>query len=109
MMREGLIGIVALALAGCVVNVGDSAPDRAEAVPPPPPPSAVLMMCNAAPAQYHIGHDATQSMGEAILKDAGARSLRWGPPNAAWTMDYRQDRVNVRYDERMKIIEITCG
>ena len=36
-------------------------------------------------------------------------TLRWGPPNAAWTMDYRQDRVNVRYDERMKIVEITCG
>jgi hypothetical protein len=105
MKREGLMGIVALALAGCVVNVGDSAPDRAEAVPPPPVP----MVCNAAPAQYHIGHDATQSMGEAILKDAGARTLRWGPPNAAWTKDYRPDRVNVQYDENMKIKQITCG
>lgn len=105
MKREGLMGIVALALAGCVVNVGDSAPDRAEAVPPPPVP----MMCNADSAQNHIGHDANQAMGEAILIDAGARTLRWGPPNAAWTMDYRQDRVNVRYDERMKIVEITCG
>ena len=105
MKREGLMGIVALALAGCVVNVGDSAPDRAEAVPAPPVP----MVCNAAPAQYHIGHDATQSMGEAILKDAGARTLRWGAPNSAWTMDLREDRVNVRYDDAMKILEITCG
>lgn len=105
MKREGVLGIAALALAGCVVNVGDSAPDRAEAVPPPPVP----MMCDAAAAQYHVSHDATQTMGEAILKDAGARTLRWGPPKAAWTMDYREDRVNVRYDERMKIVEITCG
>jgi hypothetical protein len=103
--RIALGGILATGLSGCVVNIGDEAPDRAEAVPPPPVP----MVCNAAPAQYHVGHDATQSMGEAILKDAGARTLRWGPPNAAWTMDYRQDRVNVQYDENMKIVKITCG
>ncbi|MFM7347863.1 MAG: hypothetical protein ACKO01_00050 [Erythrobacter sp.] len=24
-------------------------------------------------------------------------------------MDYRQDRVNVRYDENMKITGVTCG
>lgn len=103
--RIAFTGILAAGLSACVVNIGDEAPDRAEAVPPPPAP----MVCNAAPAQYHIGHDATQSMGEAILKDSGARTLRWGPPNAAWTMDLRQDRVNVRYDANMKIIDITCG
>jgi hypothetical protein len=109
MKRQGKLGMTAgmaaLALTGCVVNVGDSAPDLAEAVPPPPVP----MLCNPAPAQYHIGHDATQAMGAAILKDSGARTLRWGAPIAVWTMDYREDRVNVRYDGKMKILEITCG
>lgn len=101
-----LASLAAVGLSGCVVSVNDDdTPDQVAAVPPPPVP----MVCNAAPAQYHIGHDATQGMGEAILKDSGARSLRWGPPNAAWTMDLRQDRVNVRYDEKMKIVEITCG
>ena len=104
MKRQGklvmAVGMGALALTGCVVNVSDSTPDRAEAVP---------MLCNAAPAQYHIGHDATQAMGTAILKDSGARTLRWGAPNSAWTMDLREDRVNVRYDDAMKILEITCG
>ena len=66
-------------------------------------------MCNAEAAQSHVGRNASQSNGEAILKDSGARTLRWGPPNAAWTMDLRQDRVNVRYDEKMKITDITCG
>ena len=69
----------------------------------------MAMACNAEPAQYHVGLDATQAMGVAILNDSGARTLRWGPPNSAWTMDYRQGRVNVRYDEQMKIVEITCG
>ena len=100
-----MAGMMAFSLAGCVVSIGDDEPDRTEAVLPPPVP----MVCNAAPAQYHVGHDATQSMGQAILKDSGAASLRWGAPNSAWTMDYREDRVNVRYDSKMKITEITCG
>lgn len=100
-----MAGLAMIGLSGCVVNISDNAPDRAEAVPPPPVP----MICNAAPAQYHVGHDATQTMGAAVLKDSGARSLRWGPPGGAWTMDYREDRVNVRYDEKMKITDVTCG
>jgi hypothetical protein len=104
-IRTAVAGMVAASLSGCVVSINDRDSDGADAVPPPPVP----MVCNAAPAQYHVGHDATRSMGEAILKDSGARTLRWGPPNAAWTMDYREDRVNVRYDANMKIVEITCG
>jgi hypothetical protein len=103
--RMAMAGLAAIGLSGCIVNIEDNGPDRAEAVPPPPLP----LMCDAAPAQYHVGHNATQAMGEAVLKDTGARTLRWGPPNGAWTMDYRQDRVNVRYDQNMKIVEITCG
>lgn len=107
--RLVIIGAMALGLSACVINIGDEAPHRAEAVSPPPPVEEARMTCNATPAQYHIGHSATQSMGEAILKDAGARTLRWGPPNGAWTKDYRPDRVNVSYDENMKIVQITCG
>jgi hypothetical protein len=103
--RAFVSGLAAFSLSGCIVSINDDAPAGADPVPPPPRP----MTCNAAPAQYHVGHDATKSMGEAILKDSGARTLRWGPPGAAWTMDYREDRVNVRYDGQMKIVEITCG
>jgi hypothetical protein len=67
------------------------------------------MVCNAAPAQHHVGRDVTQTIARAILKDTGARTLRWGPPHGAWTMDYRHDRVKVRHDEQMTIIGITCG
>lgn len=104
-MKQVGIALAALGLSGCVVSINDEDSGNTDPVPPPPAP----MTCNADKAQYHVGHDATQSMGEAILKDSGARTLRWGPPNAAWTMDYRQDRVNVQYDEKMKIVKITCG
>jgi hypothetical protein len=103
-MRIFVTPILALPLMACA---GSAAPEAPAA--PPAQPSPANYICDAAPVQYHIGHDATQGMGAAILKESGARSLRWGPPNSAWTMDYREDRVNVRYDENMKITAITCG
>lgn len=98
-MKLAITGLFGISLAGCAAGSGSGYPETGSAP----------MSCDAAPAQYHIGRDATQAIGTAILKDSGARSLRWGPPSAAWTMDYRQDRVNVRYDGQMKIVEITCG
>jgi hypothetical protein len=103
--RALVSGLAAFSLAGCVVSINDDAPSGTDPVPPPPRP----MICDAGAAQNHVGRDATKSVGEAILRDSGARTLRWGPPGAAWTMDYREDRVNVRYDGQMKIVEITCG
>lgn len=92
-------------LAACATATdGAASPDQAAA-----PEAPALMKCDATPAQYHVGHDATQAMGAAILQDSGARALRWGPPNGAWTMDYREDRVNVRYDDKMKITAVFCG
>jgi hypothetical protein len=102
-MRHIVIAaLAATGLAGCATT--GSSPDQAAA-----PDAPAAMTCKAEAAQYHIGRDATQAMGTAILKDTGARTLRWGPPNSAWTMDYREDRVNVRYDDTMKITDITCG
>ena len=101
-MKHAIIVAGAIGLAGCATTTPDAAADQTGTTP-------MAMTCNAAPAQYHLGHDATQAMGAAVLKDSGARSLRWGPPNSAWTMDYREDRVNVRYDAGMKITEVTCG
>ena len=98
-MRFIALVAAALPLAACA----------AYADPAPTPPAEQSFACNAAAVQNHIGHDATAGMGAAIQQQSGARTLRWGPPESAWTMDYRPDRVNVRYDRAMKITEITCG
>lgn len=66
-------------------------------------------MCDPAAAQSYVGQKATAQVGEQILDATGARRLRWGPPRAAFTMDFRQDRVNVMYDDAMIITQITCG
>lgn len=88
-----------LPLAACATTYGEDLPDA----------SMSGGNCNAAPAQDYVGQEATAATGTAILNESGARTLRWGPPNSAWTMDYREDRVNVRYDEARTITEITCG
>ncbi|KGB56124.1 hypothetical protein FG91_01008 [Sphingopyxis sp. LC81] len=74
----------------------------------PTPPSAEAT-CKADAVQSYIGQTATPDLGGTILKASGARTLRWGPPRSAMTMDYRQDRVNVMYDDAYKITQVTCG
>jgi hypothetical protein len=96
--------LAALGLAGCATTANEPAPDQGAM-----PDEGAALVCNSDAAGDHVGQQATQAIGATILKDSGARTLRWGPPGGAWTMDYRQDRVNVRYDEKMIIMDITCG
>lgn len=104
-MRGFMIAIAAAGLAACTTTAGgEGQPGDTGA-----PDAAGSMTCDAAAAQSHVGQKATQTAGAAILKASGARTLRWGPPGGSWMMDYRQDRVNVRYDEAMTITDITCG
>ena len=101
-MRILALPVLALPLAACA-GYSEPAPSRSD------PGDAMRGSCNAEPAQAHVGQQATERTGAAILAESGAEVLRWGPPNSAWTMDYRTDRVNVRYDEARQITEITCG
>lgn len=66
-------------------------------------------MCNADNVQDRIGQVATLELGAELLAATGARTLRWGPPRSAMTMDYRPDRLTVSYDDNMVIDRISCG
>lgn len=76
-------------------------------MPSPQPPTSGK--CDASAVQQFVGQNASQQTGNAILSQSGAKTLRWGPPDSMWTMDYREDRVNVRYDADMAITDVTCG
>ena len=65
--------------------------------------------CDAAPAQKLIGQTATQALGADALRLTRSKQLRWAPPGAILTMDYRMDRVTVGYDERMVVTSVRCG
>jgi len=99
-IRLFAIAAAALPLAACA-----GAESPAESTPPPP----AEMTCNADAGQGFVGQTATPDLGGAIVKATGARTLRWGPPRSAMTMDYRQDRVNAMYDDAYKITQVTCG
>ena len=63
---------------------------------------------NDALAAY-VGQKVTAEMGAELLAKSGARTLRWGAPGTAMTMDYREDRLTVSYDEAMIITSARCG
>lgn len=99
--RLALTGAFAVALSACA-----TAPSPDPVAEPQRPPKGE---CDASAVQSFAGQKATGEVGAAILSASRAKALRWGPPRSAWTMDYRDDRVNVRYDDEMTITAVTCG
>jgi len=99
------MAVLALALApfaaGCATAPTAGEPDRLPALPEG--------SCDADSVQAMLGQRASQETGTQILARTGADSLRWGPPGAVFTMDFRQGRVNVMYDADMAITRIYCG
>ncbi|WJY17837.1 I78 family peptidase inhibitor [Alteriqipengyuania flavescens] len=89
-------------LAACAATMPPADPD----LPGRPAPAGE---CDAQAGQYAIGQRATAELGGELLQRTGARALRWGPPGAIFTMDFRSDRLNVMYDENYIIQEVRCG
>lgn len=80
-----------------------------DAVEDPPLQSAPDGECDASRVQDYLGKHAAPIMTEPLLEVTGARDLRWIPPNSAITMDYREDRLNVEYDDSFTITRLYCG
>ena len=76
--------------------------------PATPPPSAEGPCRNEGLDRF-IGQTASTDLGAQLLKASGARSMRWGAPCMAMTMDFRPDRLTVSYDGRMAITSARCG
>ncbi len=56
-----------------------------------------------------VGQSANEEIGANALKQSGAKNLRWIAPRSAITMDFRQDRLNIEYDDAMTITRVYCG
>ena len=90
-MKAKTLIIGALALSGCATSYSET------------------NFCNAEPGQLFVGQKADAAAGLAIRQATGADELRWVPPRTAVTMDFREGRVTVAYDDAMTIIAVTCG
>ena len=56
-----------------------------------------------------VGQTASAELGAQLLAASGARTMRWGAPGMAMTMDFRAGRLTVSYDEGMTITSARCG
>ena len=88
-------------------------------------PTLLLWACATTPAEPVIaepaetcrrdalasftGQPATAELGARMLRESGARKLRWVPQGMMVTMDYRGDRLTVRLDANNRVERASCG
>ena len=99
MMRAAAL-MIPLLLAACNAAGGQS---------PSPIPATTEGPCRNDGLDRFVGQTATAEIGTQLLEASGARTLRWGAPGMAMTMDFRPDRLTVSYDEKMVITSARCG
>ena len=75
----------------------------------PAPSASPEGKCDLAPLQRLIGQAATAELGAEALRLSGAKALRWKPPGAMVTMDFRPDRLNVSIDAQNRVTAFDCG
>ncbi|MET0248160.1 MAG: I78 family peptidase inhibitor [Sphingobium sp.] len=97
-MRASLIAI-ALCLTACQ-GAGSQGPATSAA------PGGT---CNSEALARFVGRTVDEAIGAEMLQASGAKTLRWGGPGMAMTMDYREDRLTVSYDEKRVITQVSCG
>lgn len=66
-------------------------------------------ICEAESAQSLLGQKASVELGQEAMKLSGATILRWIPPRTPVTRDYRNNRLNINYDDMLIITQIYCG
>ena len=70
---------------------------------------AIGHTCDANRARSLVGRPATSELGAEALRLSGARTIRWMPPGAVVTMDYREDRLNIELDAQNRVTRFHCG
>lgn len=95
-----LLMMMPMLLAGCTAATTEAA----DATPAPP-----QGVCAPAGLDRFIGQTATADLAGEMMKASGAATLRWIAPGMAVTMDFRQDRLTVSYDENYRILRVSCG
>ena len=75
----------------------------------PPASASGAGKCSNDGLEAFVGQKVTEALGAQLLAESGARNLRWGPPGSAMTMDFREDRLTVSYDDQMVMTRLSCG
>jgi hypothetical protein len=65
--------------------------------------------CSASPAEVLVGERYRRGVPTRAKRLSGARTVRVIWPGQVTTMDFREDRVNLRVDYRRRITAVRCG
>ena len=65
--------------------------------------------CQVATLKAFTGRPGSAVLAADALAQSGARTIRWLKPGDLVTMEYREDRLNIRLDGRGIVKEFTCG
>lgn len=66
-------------------------------------------LCSAQSTNALLGQKATAELGLQAMNLSGAEILRWVPPRTPITKDYRNNRINIFYDDGLIVTNIYCG
>ena len=105
MIARSALGGVMLMTMGCAPLPASEPPQEEEV----PVHGSTGRICNAEPAQSLVGRGASSELGAEAMRLSGAGKLRWIPPGARVTMDYREDRLNIELDGANRVTRIRCG
>ena len=75
----------------------------------PPAEAGGQGKCDASRAQKLIGRTKSAGLAAEAKRLSGATALRWIAPGTMVTMDYREDRINLRVDSKDRLIKVDCG
>lgn len=95
--------MIRLLLPVALLSTAACQPARPESAPTPP------TACGAEKVAQFVGKKRTDAIATQVAKLSGAKSIRWIKPGMAVTMDYREDRLNVRTDDKGRIMSVICG
>ncbi|MBN8813222.1 MULTISPECIES: I78 family peptidase inhibitor [Sphingomonas] len=93
---------LALPLAATLIALGACAPKA-------PPRAVPGVECNAGRLGGLTGKPRSPEAEAEALRLSGARTVRWLEPDAAATMDFRPDRLNLHLGADGKIDSTHCG
>lgn len=97
-MRIVLAALSTIPLAACMVTPSGQ-PGTGEAVG----------SCRNENLSQFVGQPASLSLGGRMLRESGARLLRWVPKGGIITMEYSTDRLTVMLDGSNRVEAARCG
>jgi hypothetical protein len=90
---------MSVALSACAGGPAASTPASA-------PPSGP---CNATPAQFAVGRNASAALQEEARTRAGTKTVRVLKPGQVVTMEFNADRLSLTVDAAGRVTHVSCG